>query len=84
MEISIENSDDSKKYPEGVKAVFKLIRLDINEEGRTALTVLIDNHPPMVFTIMISYQAITIQENLYILIHGKRLRMYFKRNARRY
>ena len=37
----------------------------------------------MVFTIMISYQAITIQENPYILIHGKRLGMYFKRNARR-
>ena len=49
MEISIENSDDSKKYPEGVKAIFKLIRLDINEEGRPELAVLIDNHTPYGF-----------------------------------
>lgn len=49
IEISIEEHKDRDKYPEGVKATFKLIRLDINEENETELVVLIDNHKPFGF-----------------------------------
>lgn len=44
IDVSIGDHEDVDKYPEGVKAVFKLIRLDINDEGETELVVLIDNH----------------------------------------
>lgn len=44
IDVSIEDHDDVDKYPEGVKAVFKLIRLDINGDCETELMVLIDNH----------------------------------------
>lgn len=37
------------KYPEGVKAVFKMIRLDVGEENETELVILIDNHKPIGF-----------------------------------
>lgn len=49
IDVSIEDHEDADKYPEGVKAVFKLIRLDINDEGETELVVLIDNHKPFGF-----------------------------------
>ena len=49
LDISIEDHNDTDKYPEGVKAVFKLIRLDINDENETELMVLIDNHKPLGF-----------------------------------
>ena len=49
IDVSIEDHEDTDKYPKGVKAVFKLIRLDINDEGETELVVLIDNHKPFGF-----------------------------------
>lgn len=49
VEISIEDSDDKSKYPEGVKAVFRLIRLDVDSNGETELVLLIDNHAPQGF-----------------------------------
>lgn len=49
VEIFVESHSDQEKYPEGVKAVFKLIRLDVNEENETELMVLIDNHKPLGF-----------------------------------
>ena len=49
VEISIEEHWDLERYPEGVKAVFKLIRLDINDDFESELVVLIDNHHPYGF-----------------------------------
>ncbi len=49
IDVSIEDHEDADKYPEGVKAVFKLIRLDKNVDGETELVVLIDNHKPLGF-----------------------------------
>lgn len=49
IDISIEKHKDKDKYPEGVKAIFKLIRLDINNDGETELVILIDNHKPFGF-----------------------------------
>lgn len=49
IEISVETHEDTDRYPEGVKAVFKMIRLDVGEENKTELVVLVDNHRPFGF-----------------------------------
>jgi hypothetical protein len=48
-EVSVEDSTDTLNYPEGVKAVFRLVRLDINQESDSELVILIDNHRPIGF-----------------------------------
>ena len=45
--IHIEETTKEKKYPEGVKAVYKLFRLNTN--GEEELIVLMDNHQPYGF-----------------------------------
>ena len=49
VEVVIEDSVDEIRYPEGVKAIFKLIRLDVTEDNEIELVVLIDNHRPFGF-----------------------------------
>lgn len=49
IEVYIKDHDDAAMYPEGVKAVFKMIRLDVNEDNESELLVLIDNHQPLGF-----------------------------------
>lgn len=44
IEVFVEDHADTNKYPEGVKAIFKMIRLDVGKENETELVVLIDNH----------------------------------------
>ncbi len=47
--VFIEEHQDADKYPEGVKAIFRLIRLDVNDENESELVVLVDNHKPFGF-----------------------------------
>lgn len=49
VEVFVEDHADTNKYPEGVKAIFKMIRLDVGKENETELVVLIDNHRPFGF-----------------------------------
>lgn len=49
IEISIKKHEDRESYPEGVKAIFRLFRLDRNENNEPELLVLIDNHQPFGF-----------------------------------
>lgn len=47
VSIYVAETDDLKKYPEGVKAIFRLFRL--NDEGNEELIILMDNHEPFGF-----------------------------------
>ncbi len=49
IDISIEETADLDMFPEGVKAVFRLLKQDADENNRTQLHVLIDNHKPYGF-----------------------------------
>lgn len=48
-EVSVEKSHDLPLYPEGVKAVFRLIRVNADGLGGNELVILIDNHHPYGF-----------------------------------
>lgn len=45
--IHVEETDKTEQYPEGVKAVYKLFRL--NDESSEELVILMDNHEPFGF-----------------------------------
>ena len=51
LEIYIKDHGDSEKYPEGVKAIFRLTKLNMDEVGKgvSELMILIDNHAPFGF-----------------------------------
>jgi hypothetical protein len=48
-EVKAEPTENLDLYPEGVKAVFRLLRLDAEKEKGVELLILIDNHPPYGF-----------------------------------
>lgn len=47
VSVYVAETDDLVKYPEGVKAIFRLFRL--NHEGSEELVILLDNHEPFGF-----------------------------------
>lgn len=47
VEILVEESTDLEKYPEGVKAIFKMFSMA--SDGESKLVVLLDNHKPYGF-----------------------------------
>jgi hypothetical protein len=66
MIVCIESHLDLKTYPEGVRALFKLIRLDVGEENETQLLILIDNHFPFGFH---SHDCLPSKHNQRTILH---------------
>jgi hypothetical protein len=48
-EISVRAMPANVLYPEGVKAVFRLIKFELNQRGTDQIVLLIDNHAPYGF-----------------------------------
>ena len=48
-EISVRLMPANELYPEGVKAVFRLIRFELNSRSKDQVVLLIDNHAPYGF-----------------------------------